>query len=448
MVVVDAGGSLVPPGRSLALVEGSRELEQRRIKARLIAGAWKLGGIDALAVGADDWALGRDFVLELATEEELPVLAANLTCDGERPLPGSRVVEVGGRRVGLVGITTGEVDGCTVEPPVDAVRAAVASLGQVDVVIGLAPEKRAEAVAELGEVGIDLLFDARGKHTTDLPDQMGDAWAFGSGTRGKHVGLLEIAFDPAADRFAPSGVADVERERLERIQQRLQSLESRVAQEKDPRRRTRWQNQVSAYEDQLDDARSRVAAAEAGDAVVKHGLSNTEVALSRDVENEPRVEEQVQAALEAIVKMEGGNAQFAVEPHVGPHESPWAGSDSCVACHKQQHLQWSSTSHAHAWQTLVNEKRHMDRDCFSCHATGVGKPGGPKEPKDVLGLRDVQCEACHGAAKSHIARPDLVKPLRDPGIEVCRDCHDGEQDGGRFDFETYRPKIVHGRASE
>jgi hypothetical protein len=273
---------------------------------------------------------------------------------------------------------------------------------------------------------------------------MGAAWAFGSGSRGKYLGLLNVEFTAGATGFAPSGVADSERERLERIETRVESLALRVSQETDPARRTRWENQVKAYEKQAREAQARVDAAESGENVVAHRLENTEIALSRDVDDNAEVEALVEAALDGIVKMEGGNSRFALEPHLGPQDSPYIGSDACVACHKEEHLQWSSTSHAHAWQSLVNEKRHLDRDCFSCHATGVGKPGGPKEPTQVRGLRDVQCEACHGPGARHVSRPDIHRPLRDPGIEVCRDCHDGKQDGGRFDYSTYRPKVVHG----
>jgi hypothetical protein len=448
VLVVDAGGSLAPRGRMAALVEGSQELAQRRIKAELIASAWALGGIDGIAVGGDDWNLGRDFVFGLAESHSLPVLAANLVCGGERPLKGHRVVEVGGHKVGLVGVTTGEVEGCTIGPPDEAMRAAVAAMGAVDLVIGLTPAERAEDVAVLGESGIDVVFDGRGRHTTDVPDEMGDAWAVGSGTRGKYVGFLEITFVPGAERFAPSGVADSERKRLERVEQRMASLSSRALQEKDPARKVRWENQVAAYEQQAAEARAAIAAAEAGAAVVANGLANSELALSADVEDHAVIKERIDAALQEIIEVEGGTVQFHLEPHVAPPDSPYAGSDACVACHKEQHLQWSTTAHAHAWQTLVIEKRHLDRDCFSCHATGVSKPGGPAQPGEVVGLRDVQCEACHGAAGRHVAHPGVVKPLADPGLKVCQGCHDGEQDGGRFDFPTYRPKIVHGTAAE
>ncbi len=104
--MVDAGGSLGPRRRSTGA-----DLEQRRIKAELIARSWALGGIDAVALGEADWGLGAEFVRSLVAETDLPVLAANLSCDG-KDFPGSKVVRSPAGRVGLVGVTVGPVDGC------------------------------------------------------------------------------------------------------------------------------------------------------------------------------------------------------------------------------------------------------------------------------------------------------------------------------------------------
>src|SRR5688572_17486130 len=80
LIVLDAGASFGPPLRGPA--PSGATLDQRKLKAELIADGYALAGIDAMAVGAPDWSLGVDFVRELAKSRSLPVLAANLTCGG------------------------------------------------------------------------------------------------------------------------------------------------------------------------------------------------------------------------------------------------------------------------------------------------------------------------------------------------------------------------------
>ena len=122
---------------------------------------------------------------------------------------------------------------------------------------------------------------------------------------------------------------------------------------------------------------------------------------------------------------------------------PFAGSSACTGCHADQAKQWSSTAHAHAWATLVKTNNERDRACFSCHVTGALHPDGPQDPGAVAGLESVGCEACHGPGKAHAANPPAVEMIAAPGVERCVGCHDGKQDGGRFDPLTYLPQVVH-----
>ena len=75
--------------------------------------------------------------------------------------------------------------------------------------------------------------------------------------------------------------------------------------------------------------------------------------------------------------------------------------------------------------------------------TGAFHPKGVSHPTMVGELTDVGCEACHGPGKAHAASPTTVKLQASPGIEVCTQCHDGVQDEGRFDAETYLSRVRH-----
>src|SRR5690606_32526246 len=124
--------------------------------------------------------------------------------------------------------------------------------------------------------------------------------------------------------------------------------------------------------------------------------------LSRDVADHPATAAWV---ADGLAKIEALEAPAAVDGWVAPAGSPYAGADACAGCHEAEHAQWRGTPHANAWATLERERRAMDADCYACHATGVGADGGPTRPAAVGGLRDVQCEACHGPSRAHAARP-------------------------------------------
>ena len=176
-------------------------------------------------------------------------------------------------------------------------------------------------------------------------------------------------------------------------------------------------------------------------------LDADDVALSAAVGEEPRTAKLVGDVKEIVTT--AASPSHKLGPRMAVAGSVFAGADTCRGCHPAEFAQWSSTAHAKAWATLVTERRQLDHDCFGCHATGVDAPGGPTLPGEVAGLRDVQCEACHGPSREHMRSPATVKPpVADPPQKACTGCHDGDQDGGRFDFGTYRPRVVHGGTPE
>src|SRR5688572_13325763 len=168
-----------------------------------------MGGIDAVALGAADWGLGAAFVRGLVAETGLPVIAANLTCENQE-FPPSKVVRGAAGKVGIVGVTVGPVEGCTVTEAAPALREAVAGLGEVDVVIGLVPLHDDAAVRALlaDDLGIDLVIDARGRAMTAPSEKIGEAWSVGGGQRGRQVGVLTLHVERGAGGWAPYGVVD------------------------------------------------------------------------------------------------------------------------------------------------------------------------------------------------------------------------------------------------
>jgi hypothetical protein len=119
-----------------------------------------------------------------------------------------------------------------------------------------------------------------------------------------------------------------------------------------------------------------------------------------------------------------------------------AGSDSCRGCHQADHQSWTTTKHAHAWETLVVKGGYqVDGYCQQCHTTGVGLPDGFGSAKSTPDRRNVGCESCHGPSAAHIKDPKVRTPFA--ARDQCVRCHDHEN-SPMFAYEPYWEKIRHG----
>lgn len=443
VVVIDGGNTWMSQEPVASM--GEHALEQRRLKADLIGEAYALAGIDAVAFGPQDWSLGTDWMLEMAARHKLPLLAGNLRCPGKDAYPGHVVVEREGRRIGLVGVAVGPVDGCEVGDIREALVAAAEAMGPVDIRIGLVPTADMKVLGTALERGapIDLVVDGRGNHSFAMPEVIGGVFSYGAGSRGKALGVLRLDFEPNATAWKPPiPVEDLQR-RITSAQDRKKMAESRAAGEADPARKERWTRQVEAYNSQIVQLEVELSKS-TGESGPMNLLKGEEVSLDTEIADHAATLALVDAA-KSKMSAEVGDPQKHLPPHRAAATSPFAGAELCRSCHPSQYIQWAGTKHATALQSLVDDKRHLDDQCFSCHVTGAAQEGGPKTPLEVHGLRDVQCEACHGAARAHLARPDdkAVMPTRDPGQQACVTCHDGKVDDGRFDYPAYLPKVVH-----
>jgi hypothetical protein len=109
------------------------------------------------------------------------------------------------------------------------------------------------------------------------------------------------------------------------------------------------------------------------------------------------------------------------EPPKG--EARFVGIEECSGCHDEAVTFWHSTGHAKAYKTLSDEFKEFNLDCVGCHVTGYDQPGG-STVTHVEGLKDVQCEVCHGAGSKHALDPEKVGLITlEPREDVCRKCH-------------------------
>ena len=136
----------------------------------------------------------------------------------------------------------------------------------------------------------------------------------------------------------------------------------------------------------------------------------------------PAVQAQIATYFRAI--NERNRAEYATlrAPPAPPGTPHYVGIEACRDCHEDAYAVWARTPHSHAYRTLEDSSKNFNLSCVGCHVTGYRQPGGSEVVQNE-GLRDVQCESCHGPGSAHVAaRPGPARrttiTLRVPG-EFC-----------------------------
>ena len=136
----------------------------------------------------------------------------------------------------------------------------------------------------------------------------------------------------------------------------------------------------------------------------------------------------------------------------------YSGDQACRICHPRQHADWTLTRHACAWESLVRLGKESDPECVRCHVVGHAQ-GGFFSMARTPQLANVQCETCHGqngcAAFTQNLPPRVVprdglppSPPKAPlKADACLFCHDPPH-SPRFDFATYRQRVLHDQRAE
>lgn len=141
----------------------------------------------------------------------------------------------------------------------------------------------------------------------------------------------------------------------------------------------------------------------------------------------------------------------------------FVGSKECATCHEYTYKAWKMTSHARAYATLaqLDPPRVHDPECISCHVVGwhpteyFPYASGFDSLKTTPELIDVGCETCHGPGGAHVKAEQgsdralqerLYQAMRvtkeQADQAVCRSCHDLDNSPA-FQFETYWPDVEH-----
>lgn len=169
-------------------------------------------GYDAMAVGNHEFDFGAANLMEIEKEVNFPMIAANVTKNGQDVFKPYIVKEIDGIKVGVFGLSTPEtafkthpdnVKGYEFTDMVKASKDAVAKLKdteKVDVIIALAHlglnegEYTSDIIANQVD-GIDLIIDGHSHTTLANGQKEGDTLIVSTGSGLKAVGKVEIKLE-------------------------------------------------------------------------------------------------------------------------------------------------------------------------------------------------------------------------------------------------------------
>ena len=136
----------------------------------------------------------------------------------------------------------------------------------------------------------------------------------------------------------------------------------------------------------------------------------------------------------------------AVASRAGSAEQKlYVGAKACEFCHEEQYESYlKNSSKAHSWRSIEKMQSKLTKaeqqECYACHTTGYGKPGGFVSLAETPELANVSCESCHGPGSAHAEIGDPEEIMRTPDMQECVVCHNAE----RIQNFNFKPMLYHG----
>lgn len=126
-------------------------------------------------------------------------------------------------------------------------------------------------------------------------------------------------------------------------------------------------------------------------------------------------------------------------------EKTYVGSEACKDCHETEHNSFQTyAKKAHSYESVKQMRRQLTdvefQECFECHTTGHGKPGGFRSEQETPHLKNAGCEVCHGPGSIHVESEDPGDIKNDLSAKDCEICHNSERVGAF----NYKPMIYGG----
>lgn len=130
----------------------------------------------------------------------------------------------------------------------------------------------------------------------------------------------------------------------------------------------------------------------------------------------------------------------------GSASGRYVGSRACQECHETEYSNFMKYSKkAHSGDSVRIMAGDLTKEelseCFGCHATGYGKPGGFVSFDKTPDMADAGCEVCHGPGYDHVeSGGDPVLIHADLEVSDCETCHNAE----RVEAFDYKPLMFGG----
>jgi hypothetical protein len=118
----------------------------------------------------------------------------------------------------------------------------------------------------------------------------------------------------------------------------------------------------------------------------------------------------------------------------------YVGSEACADCHEteyQNYKKFSKKAHSgNSVKVMASDLTKQElEECFVCHATGFGKPGGFVSFEATPAMADAGCEVCHGPGYDHVESEGDTELIQGKlSMADCEHCHNPERVAA-FDFK-------------
>ncbi len=234
VLVLDSGNAL--------FANAGVATEAEKARAKFIFGVMQKLGTRVMAVGQRDLSAGLPFLEELAkSSSKLKLLSANLQRGGKQVFEGGVVIDAGGVKVGLVGLTAvgpvapdKDVAGL---PTLEAARAALKALGPRDVTIVLAATTYADGMQLATELGteVDFVIQSGEFRGTQPAQRMTDTSAllFASAQKGQALAKVQLKLGSGKGPFVDLSLADRDQQQVDFLNSQVKTLEERLSAAKD-----------------------------------------------------------------------------------------------------------------------------------------------------------------------------------------------------------------------
>lgn len=110
-------------------------------------------------------------------------------------------------------------------------------------------------------------------------------------------------------------------------------------------------------------------------------------------------------------------------------ENSYVGTAACKDCHEEEYDNFTKfAKKAHSDKSIKIMASDLTEaelaECYACHTTGYGKPGGFVSYEKTPHVADAGCEVCHGPGHDHVESggdTELIKGKL--SMEDCTECH-------------------------